>query len=145
MNQQQSNKFNIDDEVPAREAMGASDTSSDSSDSSSDSVSASDASSDEGMPATYGDAFNLLRGSVTGVLESVAREYEPQIAQFTANLAHTAVDRGVDFAQTAVKRVRAQSWARIGLAAALGIGIIAVLGYEAEQAATAPRSRKNTH
>jgi hypothetical protein len=92
-------------------------------------------------PQASGNAIDVLRGSVVNVLDSVVREYEPQIAAFTANIAHEAVDRGVEFAQTAVSRVKAQSWLRIGVAAALGIGIIAVLGYEAEQAATAPLKR----
>ncbi len=80
------------------------------------------------------NALDLLRGSVVGVLDSVVREYEPQIAQFTQNIAHQAVDRGVSFAQTAVQRVQKQSWMRLGLAAALGVGIVAVLGYEAAEA-----------
>jgi len=97
---------------------------------------------------SQGDAFDTLRTSVVGVLDSVVREYEPQIAQFTSSIAHQAVDRGVEFGKTAVQRVKSQSWMRIGLAAALGLGIVAVLGYEAEQAATADssdRSRKNIH
>lgn len=96
-----------------------------------------------------GDALDLLRGSVVGVLDSVVREYEPQIKEFTSNIAHQAVDRGVEFAQTAVQRVKSQSWVRLGLAAALGAGIVAVLAYEAE-ATTAPstggaRARRSMH
>ncbi len=98
------------------------------------------------VPAAQGDALEMLRTSVVGALDSVVREYEPQIAQFTTNFAHQAVDRGVEFAQSAVQRVKSQSWVRIGLAAALGVGIIAVLGYEAEQAsASSSRSRKHVH
>jgi hypothetical protein len=93
-------------------------------------------------------ALDTLRTSVVGVLDSVVREYEPQIAEFTSNIAHQAVDRGVEFAQTTVQRVKAQSWVRIGVAAALGIGALAVLAYEAEQAATGAagsRSDRTTH
>ncbi len=80
-------------------------------------------------------ALDVLRTSLIAVFDSVVREYEPQIATFTSNLAHQAVDRSVElaqsFAQTAVTRVKNRSWVRLGLAAALGIGIIAVLSYEA--------------
>lgn len=99
------------------------------------------------------NAFDLIRGSVVSVLDSVVREYEPQIAAFTSNIAHEAVDRGVGLAQTAIAQVRRQSWLRIGIAAALGVGIIAVLSYEAAEAGdsseasgeTKSRNRKAVH
>lgn len=93
-------------------------------------------------PATQGDAFESLRTSVRDVLDSVVREYEPQIAEFTSNAAHQAVQRGVEFAQTVAQRVKSQSWVRIGVAAALGIGALAVLTYEGEQSATDARSER---
>ncbi len=95
-----------------------------------------------------GAALDTIRTSVVGVLDSVVREYEPQIAEFTSNIAHQAVDRGVELAQTAVQRVKTQSWMRLAAAAALGIGAIAVLAYEAEQISEAQgskRSRRQTH
>jgi hypothetical protein len=101
-------------------------------------------------PAAQGDAFESLRTSVRDVLDSVVREYEPQIAEFTSNAAHQAVQRGAEFAQTAAQRVRTQSWLRIGVAAVLGIGALAVLTYEGEQSAIAmepehKRARRTTH
>ncbi len=92
-------------------------------------------------------AIDMLRGSVVGVLDSVVREYEPQIAEFTSNMAHQAVERGVEFASATAAKVQKQSWLRIGLAAALGVGIIAVLSYEASEAASDSSSarRRPTH
>lgn len=142
MAQNQTNKFDINDEVPARESLvnGAEAAGA------GDELNVDMNAGGKSVSAPQGDAFDMLRTSVVGVLDSVVREYEPQIAQFTANIAHQAVDRGVEFAQSAVQRVKSQSWVRIGLAAALGVGIVAVLGYEAEQAAAAPsRSRKHVH
>lgn len=95
-------------------------------------------------------AIDLVKSSVMNVLDSVVREYEPQIQQFTANIAHQAVDRGVELAQQAVGRVQKQSWLKLGLAAALGIGAIAILSYEASEVASndkaASRARRRpTH
>jgi hypothetical protein len=81
-------------------------------------------------PAPDENALDLLRTSVVSVLDSVVREYEPQIATFTSNIAHQTVDRGVEMAQSVVTHVKAQSWVRLALAAALGVGMIAVLTYE---------------
>lgn len=100
----------------------------------------------ESAPAPAGDAFDVLRGTVVGALDSVVREYEPQIATFASNIAHEAVDRGVAFAQTAAQRIQKQSWLRLGLAAALGVGIVAVLAYEvADGAEPRSRARRPTH
>lgn len=93
-------------------------------------------------PGQGENALDLLRGSVANVLDSVVREYEPQIAEFMSSVAHQAGERGVSFAHATVQGLRKQSWVRLAVAAALGVGAIAVLSYEAGETAGSPAKNR---
>jgi hypothetical protein len=78
--------------------------------------------------------LDVLRGSFTSAFDQIVKEIEPQINEFTSNIARQAIDKGQTFGKSAVSRVQSQSWGRIGLAAALILGGVAVLGYQAAEA-----------
>ena len=81
-----------------------------------------------------GSGVDVLRGSLTNAFDQIVKEIEPQISEFASNFAHQAMDKGADYGRQAVQRVQKQSWGRIGLAAALIVGAVAVLGYTAAEA-----------
>ena len=78
---------------------------------------------------------DVLRGSLTNAFDQIVKEIEPQINEFASNFAHQALDKGADYGRQAVQRVQKQSWGRIGLAAALIVGAVAILGYTAAEVA----------
>lgn len=85
------------------------------------------------MQNAQGTGVDVLRGSLTNAFDQIVKEIEPQINEFATNFAHQAMDKGADYGRQAVQRVQKQSWGRIGLAAALIAGAVAILGYTAAE------------
>lgn len=74
--------------------------------------------------------FDSLKGSLMTAVEQAVRQIEPQLNDYANQLAHQAIDRGADYGRVALQRVQRQSWGRIGFAAALFAGAVALLAYE---------------
>lgn len=72
---------------------------------------------------------DVIRDTLVNAVGSFVQTFEPQINDFSARMAHQAVDRSKDLVAAAYTRVQRQPWYLVGIGALLLIGAAVMIGY----------------
>ncbi|MES2856698.1 MAG: hypothetical protein V4692_12580, partial [Bdellovibrionota bacterium] len=93
---------------------------------------ASTANSSQSLRSNAGN--DIIRDTLVNAVGTMMQTFEPQINDFSARMAHQAVDRSKDLAATAYSRVQKQPWYLVGIAAFLLVGAAVMIGFGGEAA-----------